>query len=114
MLQVQAMVGCESLGPQFRCGFFIGAPRFSEDKFLRTNIFIHFPCLFFAFFEIEHVGFSKRGRVRSERIYECLSITSSKNANIWRCEEVSGTLIPTDGRSWEEVCATKGGVVVVV
>ena len=47
MLQVQAMVGCESLGPQFRCGFFIGAPRISEDKFLRTK---HFPCLFFTYF----------------------------------------------------------------
>ena len=43
MLQVQAMVGCESLGPQFRCGFFIGAPRISEDKFLRTK-FSMFSC----------------------------------------------------------------------
>ena len=46
MLQVQAMVGCESLGPQFRCGFFIGAPRISEDKFLRTNIFHVFSLHF--------------------------------------------------------------------
>ena len=38
MLQVQAMVGCESLGPQFRCGFLIGAPRTSEDTFLRTSL----------------------------------------------------------------------------
>ena len=28
--------------------------------------------------------------MRSKRTYECLSLTSSKNANIWRCEEVSG------------------------
>ena len=47
MLQVQAMVGCESLGPQFRCGFFIGAPRISEDTFLRTNIFHVFSLHFF-------------------------------------------------------------------
>ena len=46
MLQVQAMVGCESLGPQFRCGFFIGAPRISEDTFLRTNIFHVFSLHF--------------------------------------------------------------------
>ena len=89
MLQVQAMVGCvESLGPQFPCGFFIGAPKSLKIRFCEPNVSI---SSLYIYFEIEHVGFSKRGRVRSERNYECLSFISSKNANIWRCEEVSGT-----------------------